>query len=102
VSLLAADTREDTPIGGRRWEAQQFPERRRARLVHCGAHGHLDGLQIEAARLAEGAEDDAQQLVYFAGDFLLDRFGRFFSWASSSSASTGRKRQILAFTSTNS
>jgi hypothetical protein len=68
--------------------------------VHGGTHGHLDGLQIEAARLAAGVEDDAQQLVYFAGDFLLDRFGRFFSWASSSCSSTGRKRQTDRLTST--
>jgi hypothetical protein len=68
--------------------------------VHGRAHGHLDGLQIEAARLAAGAEDDAQQAVYFAGDFLLDRFGRFFSWASNAGSSTGRKRQTARLTST--
>jgi len=28
--------------------------------------------------LAAGAETTPQQAVYFAGDFLLDRFGRFF------------------------
>ena len=86
----------------RGWKAQQLAERRRARLVHGGAHGHLDSFQIEAARPAAGVEDDTQQLVYFAGDFFLDRFGRFFSWAPSASSSTGRKRQIPAFTSTNS
>jgi hypothetical protein len=51
--------------------------------MHGGTHGHLDGLQIEASRLTAGVEDHAQELVYFARDFLLDRLGRFFSWASS-------------------
>jgi hypothetical protein len=102
MGLLAADTGKRAPIGGRGRETEQFTERRRARPVHGGTHGHLDGLQIEIAGLAAGGEDEAQQSVYFAGDFLLDRFGRFFSWASSASSSTGRKRQIVEFTSTNS
>jgi hypothetical protein len=41
-------------------------------------------------------------MVYFARDLLTDCFGRFFSWALSDSSSTGRKRQMRKFTSTNS
>src|SRR5437016_7547415 len=44
------------------------------------AHCHLHRFQIETARLAAIVEDDPQQLVYFAGDFLTDRFGLFFLW----------------------
>jgi hypothetical protein len=69
--------------------------------MHGRAHRHLDGFQIETARLAATIEDDAQQLVYFARDFLADRFGRFFSCGVRVS-STGRARQILSFTSSNS
>src|ERR1035437_6757566 len=65
-------------------------------------HGHLDGFQIETATLAAVVEDDAQELIYFARDFLLDRFGRFFSCGDSASGSGGRSWQICALTSTNS
>jgi hypothetical protein len=70
--------------------------------MHSRTHGHLDGFQIETATLAAAVEDDAQQLIYFARDFLLDRFGRFFSCGVCSSCSTGRKRQTLRLSSTNS
>jgi hypothetical protein len=46
-----------------------------------------------------GIEDDAQQSVYFARDLLLDRFGRFFSWADGWSSSTGRNWQTRSLTS---
>jgi len=46
--------------------------------MHGRAHGHLQGFQIQTARLAAGAERHAKQLVYFARDFLLDRFDCFF------------------------
>ena len=49
--------------------------------------------------LRRRAEDDAQQLVYFARDFLLDRFRRFFSWADGDASSTGRNWQIRSLTS---
>jgi hypothetical protein len=48
------------------------------------------------------AEDERQQLVYFASDFLLDRFRRFFSWGVASSSGVGRKRQRVLLTSTKS
>jgi hypothetical protein len=62
------------------------------------AHRHLEGLQIQTPRLAAALNDDAHQLVYFARDFLADRFCRFFS-AGKRVSSTGRARQILSFTS---
>jgi len=68
--------------------------------VHGRAHRHLDSLQIEAARFAAGAKDNAQELIYVARDFLEDRFGRFFSSSVCSVSSTGRKRQIFRLTST--
>jgi hypothetical protein len=68
--------------------------------MHGRAH-RLDGFQIETARLATVIEDHAQQLIYFARDFLADRFGRLFSWADSGGSSTGRNRQISSLTSSN-
>jgi hypothetical protein len=47
--------------------------------MHSGTDRGLDTFQVESASRFAVAENDAQQLLYFAGDFLLDRFGRFFS-----------------------
>ena len=47
------------------------------------------------------AEGDRQQLFYFARDFLLDRFGRFFPWVDGAVSSTGRNAQICSLTSSN-
>ena len=58
-------------------------------LVVC--HGHLQGFQFPTPRLAVGVEDQAQKLVYFARDFLLDVFDRFFSWSVCGSSAAGRK-----------
>ena len=49
----------------------------------------FDCFEIEHARLATRGEDHPQQPAYFFGDFLLDRFGRFFS-CDVSVSSTGR------------
>jgi hypothetical protein len=68
--------------------------------MHGRANRHLDGFEIEMARFAPGAEDDAQQLFYFADDFLADRFDRFFSSADDGISSTGRSWQICSLTST--
>ena len=57
--------------------------------MHRRTHGHLDGFQIQMARLAAATEDHAQQLIYFPRDFLLDDLRRFFSCGESVS-STGR------------
>ena len=85
-----------------RWnrELQQLAERRGAGVVHGRTHGHLGRLHVEMARLAALLEDDAQELAYFARDFLPDGFDRFFSCGVRVS-SIGRKRQTLRFTSTN-
>jgi len=69
--------------------------------MHDRPHGHLSGFQVQTPRLALTVEDDAQQLVYFARDFLLDGFRRFFSCGERVSAS-GRARQILSLTSNSS
>ena len=96
---MAASTRQGPLVGSRRRELQQFAQRGCSGLVHGRAHRHLDGFQIQMPRLAAAAEDDAQELVYFARDFLLDRFGRFFSWADGEFSSTGRSWQICSLTS---
>ncbi len=68
-------------------------------LMHCRPHGHLDGFEVQLTGLAAALKDDAEQFAYFAFDFLMDRFRRFFSWAVRMS-STGRRRQIFSLTST--
>ena len=100
MSLVAASTGNVPLVGLRYWELQEFGQGCGARLMHGGTHRHLDSFQIHTARLAASVEDDAQQLVYFARDFLTDRFGRFFSCGDTES-SQGRVRQILSFTSSN-
>jgi len=67
-------------------------------VVHRVPHQHLDGLQIDRAGLMPIAEDDLYDPAYFLGNFLLDRFCRFFSCAVKVS-STGRNLQILSLTS---
>jgi hypothetical protein len=47
--------------------------------VHRRADDGFDGFQVEATGLAAIPKDRVQQSIYFAGNFLLDRFGRFFS-----------------------
>lgn len=46
--------------------------------MHGLTHRRLDCFQIQTPDLALAAENDAQELIYFACDFLVDRFGRFF------------------------
>ena len=99
MSLLAARTRDGPLAVGGEWKFQQFGQCSGTCLMHRRTHRHLDGLQIELLCLAVGGEDDAQQLIYFAGDFLLDRFRRFFSWANGWGSSRGRNRQTPSFTS---
>jgi len=101
VGLVAARARNAPLLSRRNGELQQRAERRGASVMHGGAHRHLDGLQIETARLAALLEDDPQELVYFADDFLTDRFRRFFS-SGVRVSSRGRKRQTRSLTSTSS
>src|ERR1035441_7537414 len=55
---------------------------------------HPRPVRSDDRRRTATAKDDAQQLVYFARDFLLDRFRRFFSSGESTSGSDGRSWQI--------
>ena len=90
----------DGPLVGRwDWKLQQLCQRCRAGLMHGRTHRHLQGFQIQTSRLAAGTEGDTQQLFYFARDFLLNRFRRFFSWADGAASSTGRNAQICSLTS---
>ena len=65
-------------FGIRRFELQQLRQGPGPSPMHHGTDHSLDTLQIELAGCLAVAENDAQQLIYFAGDFLLDRFSRFF------------------------
>ena len=49
--------------------------------------------------LAAGGEEHAEQLIYFARDFLLDGFRRFFSWAEKAGSAIGRNWQIFSLIS---
>ena len=88
-------------VGIRRLELQQLRQGTGAGVMHRGTDHGLDTLQIEVAACPAVAENDAKQLIYFAGDFFLDRFGRFFSWADGAVSATGRSSQIRVLTSTN-
>src|ERR1022692_1517608 len=79
MSAMAASTRKGALLGGRHRELQEFAQRSCPGVVHGRAHSHLDGLQIQVPRPTATDKDDAQQLVYFARDFLLNRFSRLFS-----------------------
>jgi hypothetical protein len=67
--------------------------------MHRRANRGFDGLQIDNAGFVATAEDRAQELIYFTRDFLVDRRGRFFSWADRDFSSTGRIPQICSLTS---
>src|SRR6266566_5078339 len=99
---MAAQTGNRTVVLIRRIVLQQLRQRRGPSLVHGGADGGFDGFQVKAAGLAAALKDNAQQPVYFAGDFLLNGLRRFFSWTVDSVCSMGRKRQIFRLMSTNS
>ena len=78
---------------------QQLGQRGGARTVHGRAHCRLDCVQIQMPGLAPATENDAQESIYFARDFLADRFCSFFPCAVSVSSS-GRTRQIFSLTAT--
>jgi hypothetical protein len=83
------------------FELQQLRQGTGPGVMHRGTNRCLDTFQIESAGRFAVAENNAQQLLYFAGDFFLDRFGRFFSWADGTDSATGRNAQICVLTSTN-
>jgi hypothetical protein len=68
-------------------------------MVHGRAHRRLHRFQIETPGLAPTVEDDAQELIYFARDFLADRICRLFFWADGAASVTGRSLQICSLTS---
>jgi hypothetical protein len=82
----------------RRRHAQQPLHRHCPGMVHRVPHQQLDSLQIDRAGPMPTAEDDLYDPAYFLGDFLLDRFCRFFSCTVKVS-STGRNLQMLSLTS---
>ena len=84
-----------------RWHAQQALHCHCSGVVHRVPHKRLDGFQIDGAGLMPIAEDELNDPAYFLGDFLLDRFSRFFSCAVSVS-SIGRSLQIFSLTSSKS
>ncbi|HEY5047300.1 MAG TPA: hypothetical protein VII49_04695 [Rhizomicrobium sp.] len=86
-------------IGIRLLESQQLRQSHGAGLVHRSTDRCLDTLKIESASGLPVAKNDAKQLLYFAGDFFPDRFGRFFSWADGTVSATGRSSQIRSLTS---
>ncbi len=88
-------------IGVRRFPLQQLSQSAGPCAMHRGTDHGLDTLQIELAGGPAFAENDAKQLLYFAGDFFADRLGRFFSWADTALSVTGRSWQIRVLTSTN-
>jgi hypothetical protein len=96
---VTARTWKGASAGWRHRKLQQLGQSGRSSVVHGRAHSHLDSLQIHQPCFVSGAEDDAQELVYFARDLLLDNFGRFFSWADGWSSSTGRSWQTRSLTS---
>ena len=66
-------------VGIRRFELQQLRQGTGPGAMHGGTDHGLDTLQIELAACPAVAENDAKQLIYFAGDFFSDRLGSFFS-----------------------
>src|ERR1700736_3577514 len=77
---------------------QQLGQRRSPGLVHGGSQSDFDRFQVEPAIAAALLKNHVQKSFYFAGDFLLDRFGRFFLWADGRASSTGRNSPICLFT----
>ena len=82
-------------IGAGRIALQQLAQGHRADLMHGQPQGHFRGFHIQPAVLAALVQDHRQQAAYFAGDFLLDGFDRFFS-CRVKVCSTGRKPQMLS------
>jgi hypothetical protein len=102
MGRVSAGTGNRPVVRIRRIVSQQLGQRRSPDLMHGGSQSGFDRFQVESAVLASPQENPVQKSVYFAGNFLLDGFGRFFSWADGWVCSTGRKRQIFRLTSTNS
>ena len=83
----------------RRIVSEQLGQRASPRLMHSGSQRAFDRFQVESAVIVALLKNQTQKPVYFAGDFLLDGFGRFSSWAEGRVSSTGRNWQICSLTS---
>jgi tetratricopeptide (TPR) repeat protein len=99
--LMTAQAGDLKVIGIRWFELQQLAQSHGPGLMHRSTNRCLDTLEIESASRLAVAENDAKQLLYFAGEFFVDRFGRFFSWADGAVSVTGRSSQIRSLTSNN-
>ena len=82
-------------LRARRVALQQLAQSHSADLMHGRPQGHFYGFQIQPGVFAALLQDQRQQPAYFASDFLLDGFDRFFS-CSVKVCSRGRKPQILS------
>ena len=98
MGLLAARAGHLALVRAGRVAPEQLAQCSCSGPVHRSSHRHLDGFQIDSARLTLILKNQTQQRAYFPFDFLPDRFRRFFSWAVSVS-STGLARQILSLVS---
>ena len=80
---------------------EQLTQHSCSSLMHRRTNRDLYRFQIQRLLLLARAEKKPQQMFYFAGDFLLDDFRRFF-FARSSSGWSGRTWQIFSLISNNS
>ncbi|MGH8648712.1 MAG: hypothetical protein ACREUP_05315, partial [Burkholderiales bacterium] len=101
MSGAAASTIQGALVGRRDGQLQEFGQGGGSGLMQSRTHCHFDGFQIQTPCFAVTVENNTQQLVYFARDFLADRFRRFFSWDAGSAGSAGRRWQISRLTSIN-
>jgi hypothetical protein len=88
-------------IGIRLFELQQLRHGSGSGMKQSGTHRRLDPFQIETTGRFAITANDVKQLLYFAGDFLLDDLSCFFSWAVGAVSANGRSAQISVLTSTN-
>ena len=58
VSLAPTRTRKAALLGRRGFKLQQLGQGCSSGLMHGGAHRHLDGFQVQIARLVATMEDD--------------------------------------------
>jgi hypothetical protein len=64
-------------VGLRRFKLQKLRQATGPGVMHRGTDHGLDTLQVQLAGCPAVAENDVKQLLYFTGDFFLDRFGFF-------------------------
>ena len=88
-------------VGVWRFELQQLGQGCRSGLVQRGTNRRLNTLQIELARRFAVAENEVDQPLCFAGDFLPDDLRCFFPCTDNAVSATGRSLQIRVLASTN-